>query len=142
MPHIKKISVLFLDRFFKRMIFFCYSRCNFFNASMFYSSQKCTLHSGWKSKKSLTYLYSLCTLQIFLLYTIKGLQKNVRYSCVFYWFFRGFSTLSTLYTLHWRLLMALWAWPADCFCYFTLLVLLCTRKLFDQQVTFIAQCTI
>ena len=36
-------------------------------------------------------------------------KKNVRYSCVFYWFFRGFSTLSTLYTLHWRLLMALWA---------------------------------
>ena len=105
----KKFLSCFLIVFSNAWFSFATQGAIFFNASMFYSSQKCTLHSGWKSKKSLTYLYSLCTLQILLCIQQKGCKKNVRYSCVFYWFFRGFSTLSTLYTLHWRLLMALWA---------------------------------
>ena len=58
----KKFLSCFLIVFSNAWFSFATQGAIFFNASMFYSSQKCTLHSGWKSKKSLTYLYSLCTL--------------------------------------------------------------------------------
>ena len=64
-----------------------------------------------------------CKIQLCILLIFQGLYNlvNLVYSAL-----KAFNGLVSL----------------DCFCYFTLLVPLCTRKLFDQQVTFIAQCTI